>query len=476
MKIQEILRIKLEKLYDSESTVMLRKMDKVLSPQASEIVDIFYAELMEVPEIAPILTHNIIHRNLKSHLHTWLRELFRARNSHEVEELIARQKRIGVVHANIRIHLNYFTHGISILKREIYGRLHGMLARQDDFAEAFLILGQVFDVLVSIITEAYLSNELFHETNVLSLKMKGLTQNAAIECERLRSLLLDWLRSSLTFLYQAPKIDLNALPRLQSSTFGLWVLYKSDLISPAIDASAELRKHINLIDQTLVTAAQCRIEKDEPAFFDGMVALNDAVSRASWYISSIADELMELDSGIDPLTRLYNRRYLETILRRHTDIAVKQNIYYSVLLMDMDHFKGVNDNHGHDNGDLALKQFAEDILLAVRASDFVFRYGGDEFLVVLGSSRTADAMVIAERIRQRCDHHLFQTLGGEPIRLTCSIGIASFDGYPDYVRVIREADEALYEAKAAGGNRIVIRESTFSPYNRSGNRLELSSE
>jgi len=464
MSIQNILRYKLEQLYDSKSKVTLEKMNAVLEPQFPDIVDTFYDELMDVPEIAPILTHSIVHQNLKSQLHTWLQNLFQARDSSEVENLIERQKRIGLVHANMRINLNYFTHGISILKREIYRRLHHMLSAQDDFAEAFLILGQVFDVLVSIITEAYLASELVHETNVLSLKMKRLTQNTAMECERLRSLLLDWLRNSLTLLYQSPNIDPNALPKLQYSTFGMWVLYKSDLLSPAIDVSVELKRHISIIDQALYAAAKCRAEADERAFFNSMVTLNDVVSSASWFISSIVDELMALDSGMDHLTRLYNRRYLETVLRRHTDIAMKQNIYYSILLMDMDHFKPVNDNYGHESGDAVLKQFAEEILFTVRASDFVFRYGGDEFLVLLGNSKADDAMTIAERIRQQCIHHQFQTVGGEPIQLTCSIGIAVFDGHPDYNRLIRQADEAMYEAKSTGGNRIVSRDK--------GNRLE----
>jgi diguanylate cyclase len=458
MNIQEILRYKLETLYNTESEITLRKMNEVLEPQFPEIIDTFYTELMEVPELVPILSHSLAHRNLKGQLYTWLCDLFRARDASEVEGLIERQKRIGRVHADIKVSLNYFTHGISILKREIYGRLHNMLARQDDFAKAFLILGQMFDMFVSIITEAYLTSELIHETNVLSLKMRRLPQNTAMECERLRSLLLDWLRSSLTILYQASNIDPNALPKLQYSTFGMWVLYKSDLISPSIDVSTELKRHIDVIDQALEVAATSRAEEDERTFFDNMVALNDAVSSASWFISTIVDELMVLDSGMDPLTRLYNRRYLETVLRRHTDIAIKQNIYYSILLMDIDHFKPINDNYGHESGDLALKQFAEEILLAVRASDFVFRYGGDEFLVLLGNSKAADARVIAERIRQHCESRQFQIVGDASIQLTCSIGAASFDGYLDYNRFIQQADEALYQAKSAGGNRVAVRE------------------
>src|SRR5512141_2788291 len=100
MSIQNILRYKLEQLYDSKSKVTLEKMNAVLEPQFPAIVDTFYDELMDVPEIAPILAHSIIHQNLKSQLHTWLHNLFQARDSSEVENLIERQKRIGLVHAN----------------------------------------------------------------------------------------------------------------------------------------------------------------------------------------------------------------------------------------------------------------------------------------------------------------------------------------------------------------------------------------
>jgi diguanylate cyclase len=317
------------------------------------------------------------------------------------------------------------------------------------------VIGQLFDVLVSIISEAYFSNEIIHETNELSLRMKGLTQNAAIECERLRSLLLDWLRTVLTYLYQSPEINVSSLPKLRYSNFGLWVIYKADLLYEALNVSPELRKHIQEIDSCLFVAAEHR--DDKQMFFRAVTDLNEAVTKASWFLSSIVDRIMELDTGLDALTRLFNRRYLETILRRQTDISIKQGLTYSVLMIDIDHFKEVNDLSGHEGGDSLLKQFSELLLHSVRTSDFVFRYGGEEFLVVLGNVGHEEASSIAEKIRQKCETYVFKVPGDKNLRRTCSIGIATYNGHPDYNRLVKEADKALYEAKQSGRNRVVFR-------------------
>ena len=118
------------------------------------------------------------------------------------------------------------------------------------------------------------------------------------------------------------------------------------------------------------------------------------------------------------------------------------------------HFKRVNDEHGHDAGDRVLQQVAAQIVAQVRAGDFVFRYGGEEFLAVLAEIDEARAMVVAEKIRQRIEELEVSLSGGRSIRLTVSIGLAANDGHPDYQRLIDRADRALYVAKNAGRNRI----------------------
>ena len=458
MKMRLVLQEKLSMLYEENSDLLIN-LGSFLEPQIKDIVDTFYAELLEIPEISTILNNAIVQKNLKESMRKWIHDFFLPRRGEEIPSVIERQQKIGMLHANINISLSYFTYGINIMKREIYSRISAHFVSQKECSDAFLVvMGQLFDILSSIISEAYFSNEMIHETNELSLKMKGMTQNTAIECERLRSLLLDWVRNALTFLYQTPEIELNKLPKLQFSSFGLWVIYKADLLSHNLNISEELKKYVQQIDEALLTAAKYRAENNQQQFFEGVATLNDVVSKVSWYISSIVDQAIEMDTGMDTLTRLFNRRYLDTILRRQTGISMKQGLPYSILLLDIDHFKQVNDIYGHDSGDAVLKQFSELLLLTVRTSDFIFRYGGVEFLVVLGNTDRKEAFIVAEKIRRKCEEYIFQLPENKQLRKTCSIGVAVFEGHPDYNMMIKFADMSLYEAKEKGRNRIVLKD------------------
>ncbi len=455
MRIHDILRERLERIYSGDSERILLTAGTLLEPELGKITDSFYTELLDIPEIAPILENSIVQKNLANSLHIWMSDLFRPHSGQQIQTMIDRQKHVGAVHARININLNYVTHGITILKREIFRVLQEKLEIGKDLVEAILVMGLLFDVLAAIISEAYFSNEMLHETNELSLRMKGMTQNAALECERLRSALLDWLRGTLNFLYQTPEINLDNLPRLRYSTFGLWVIYKSDLLYEVLNMAPELKRHIHEIDECLFAAAKYR--NNEGRFFKSVSDLNEAVTRTSWFISSIVDRAIELDTGTDTLTRLFNRRYLETILRRQTNISIKLGLQHSVMIVDIDRFKEINDLYGHESGDAFLKQFAEMLLFSVRACDFVFRYGGEEFLVVLGNVGHEEASAIAEKIRGKCETHIFKVPGNKDLRKTCSIGIAVYSGHPDYRRLVRDADMALYEAKQGGRNRVVFR-------------------
>lgn len=452
MRIKEILHHRLAELYSGDNGRIISEVAKILEPEIKNIVNILYDELLQVPEIAPILENTIVHNNLSGSLDAWLKAFLKPREESAIQAMIARQKEIGVKHANVNVNLNFLNHGIGILKREIYKRLR----EYEKFREAFLIIDELFDLLVSIMAESYFAKEMIHETNELSLKVKGISQNTAIECERLRTLLFDWLRNALTFLYQTSGITIENLPKLEYSNFGLWVIYKADLLSFTFNVSDELKKHIQEIDNALSGAAECRIEGNDQKFFNAVSALNDTATKASWFISSIVEQALELDSSTDSLTRLLNRRYLETILRRQTDISMKQGFPYSILVLDIDHFKKVNDEYGHDSGDAVLKQLSEMLLLAVRTSDFVFRYGGEEFLIILGNAGREEAFQIAEKIRHKCEQRVFNLPDNKHIKITCSAGIAVHEGHPDYNMLIKHADLAVYKAKEGGRNKTII--------------------
>lgn len=158
----------------------------------------------------------------------------------------------------------------------------------------------------------------------------------------------------------------------------------------------------------------------------------------------------------DPLTGLYNRRYLEDTVARDMARLVSAGRPVALAVIDVDHFKEVNDTHGHITGDLLLRRLASVLLAQVRASDFVCRLGGDELIVVLPGAGEAVAVGRAERWRAAAARARIQATGQVEVRLTLSVGIACFrDPGEGFEAALRRADAALYRAKADGRDRVV---------------------
>jgi two-component system cell cycle response regulator len=171
-----------------------------------------------------------------------------------------------------------------------------------------------------------------------------------------------------------------------------------------------------------------------------------------------------LDSGLelavkDQLTGLFNRRYLAAQLGPLALRAACGGDPVSVLLIDLDHFKRINDAHGHDAGDLVLREFARRLLANVRPCDFACRMGGEEFAVVMPNTTGDLACLAAERIRRQVAGAPVRVSGaGAPLGMTVSIGVATTEGRDESAEsLLKRADQALYEAKRAGRNRVVGR-------------------
>jgi len=134
-------------------------------------------------------------------------------------------------------------------------------------------------------------------------------------------------------------------------------------------------------------------------------------------------------------------------------MASQKAMDLSVLMIDIDHFKNINDTYGHSSGDAVLQQVAETILSLCRPSDFVFRYGGEEFLVALVEADEDKAFAIGEELRRQIAQQPMNLPDGARQSVTLSIGVAAFNGHPDYSHLVNAADRALYRAKQAGRNR-----------------------
>jgi len=183
-----------------------------------------------------------------------------------------------------------------------------------------------------------------------------------------------------------------------------------------------------------------------------------------------AEEELRLQSITDPLTGLYNRRHFHALASREVERSIRNRIPFSVLLADVDRFKQYNDAFGHLEGDKVLVALGEEIRKNFRTMDTGFRYGGEEFLVLLPETSSAGAMVPAERLRIRFSGVTFRPHPDEePRKVTLSIGVAEFRRGITVEDLVRAADRAMYAAKNAGRNRTVNHDHLVA---RSGERPE----
>ncbi|HEY5957380.1 MAG TPA: diguanylate cyclase [Polyangiaceae bacterium] len=159
----------------------------------------------------------------------------------------------------------------------------------------------------------------------------------------------------------------------------------------------------------------------------------------------------------DPLTGLFNRRRFADVLRREFAVTKRYRNVLSCLMLDIDHFKRVNDRHGHDCGDSVLKEVAAILIHNIREVDLACRYGGEEFAILLPHTPKESAMTVADRITA-CVRQLRLSRGNESVSVTLSVGISSTEDVAnsDADDLIRTADIALYEAKRSGRDRVAI--------------------
>jgi len=187
-----------------------------------------------------------------------------------------------------------------------------------------------------------------------------------------------------------------------------------------------------------------------------MIARINSILRKSGVrkrLKSDMDSLFE-QSVMDPLTGLYNRRYLKTVIDNDVAAAKRYNRGFFVVMLDIDDFKTINDTFGHLAGDSVLKALGNILRVRLRSCDIAARYGGDEFVVLLTDNNLQGVKVFAERMRATIEAHRFPDVSER--KITISIGVAEYDVRDAGMEsVIKRADDALYAAKQAGKNRVM---------------------
>ena len=224
-------------------------------------------------------------------------------------------------------------------------------------------------------------------------------------------------------------------------------------LTKSLDTAApqELKQVARNVVQVLVAASAKRKERQQAA-----------VSVLSQRLAAMGEQLEEArkDSNTDALTRLFNRRALDAHLQRSLDLANLKGQGTALLLIDIDHFKWVNDTHGHLAGDTVLKSVSEAcVRVFKRKGDFVARFGGEELAVVAADVTLKEATMLGERVRAAVAE-ASAGFEGQTLKVTASVGVAVVQPFESLDAWLKRADAAVYEAKAKGRDRVVASAGT----------------
>lgn len=420
----------------------------------------FYREMLSDPAAAHFLTNDDVQNRLASSMQRWLSGLFAGDNEASVQRLIAEQRKIGEIHARVEIPVHLVLRGARHIKDRFIVLLEQVTGLTDNArTQSIRLVSDIIDLAMEIMGHAY---SISHDRNSRAeeaYRLFAVTQNITSEKDQQRAALLDW--ENQLMYEQAMGMKAGQLPRINSSEFGLWFRHKA---VHAFEGSSEIEHVLETMEQidhvilplfpsadtTLATA-------DNPVQL--LRDLRDKVKSIRFHMDNLFDQNNELESGRDVLTRLLNRKFLPVVLSKQLSLARTRHSSFSVLTLDIDHFKQINDTYGHHAGDSVLQQLSLILVNNSRSGDYLFRLGGEEFMLILVDTDRTGARPMAEKLRKSVENEVFRLPQGINVNLSISIGVACFDGHPDYMQLLHKADEALYAAKNQGRNRVVMAEA-----------------
>jgi diguanylate cyclase len=452
--LHQVYHDHLQSFYQDCNETLLESITAIITPVAEEIAAEFYDVMLHDRDGQFFLNHQLVHERLHASMSQWVRELFRPRHGEDISRFVDRQLQAGHVHARINLPPHLLNHGIRTLKNSISSRL--IDARIEPLPAALTKVNTLLDITAALLTECYFSDIIESERQSQMLRQQLMGQDLALRCERLRADMFDWVRRLLAALHHKENVPLEQLPSARHSDFGLWITHKASLYFPDMQDVGEMAEQLTKLEVLTEDARQARSSNDSEKLSEVVSRIDRIITRISWLFSSLADHYAGIDNARDSLTKLYNRRFLNPVLQRETQYCMRNDSHYAILMVDLDHFKRVNDSFGHEAGDKILIQAAELMQANIRAGDFLFRYGGEEFMIVMTDIDASSAERVAHKIVETFKETRFNATETESLQVTVSVGVCMYRGHPDYAHVINEADQALYRAKQAGRNQYAL--------------------
>ena len=413
----------------------------------------FYEEMLRDDAASVILTHEQVRVRLHQSMCQWVAEVFSDAADEQLALRVARQVKIGEVHARIDVPVHLVLRGASSLKRGLRKLLSEQLSSDLDLQlQAAAYAMAVIDTTMAIMSQAYSTSHDRSARAQEAYRLHAVAQDMSAERERQRAAVLDW-ENQLMF-DRAMGLAAQQLPHIGSSEFGLWFRHKGAHTFRGAIETGLIQQTMDLIDNRLLPSLDQ--QTDAEGRLQQLRSLREHAKTIAFHLDALFEQNRELDAGRDVLTRLLNRKFLPVVLSKEISYSRERKANFAVLSLDVDHFKQINDRYGHEAGDMVLQQFAGILSNACRGGDYTFRLGGEEFLLLLVDIDEQRALAFAERLRAQVAQEEFRLPRDGTVRLTASLGLAMHNGHPDYEYTVRQSDQALYVAKNGGRNRVEV--------------------
>lgn len=426
---------------------------KILSDRREDLRKRYLNYLVEDTEMAAVIATECARHDFTDIFMQWVDDLLRGALP-AIDAFCQNQTAIGQMMARINLPPQALSRAMRKLKLWFLLHLEAMGCASEDLVKAIRCLIVMVDLSVEIREASYESDRAGHARIEEAYRLQALGQNLAMERERQRAALMEWSQDLLTCFYQAG--DADALPSLAKSDFGLWLDHKARIVFEGANEIHLIVDAVHRIDEDMIPQLSAASYADRNVVGALIGRIQEEVAAIKFGLNALFDARLEIENGRDTLTHLLNRRFLPTVLMREIALQRAQSdCGFCIAMLDIDRFKAVNDRYGHLAGDAVLQQVAGALNASARPSDFTFRYGGEEMVLVLINCDQATGHAIAERVRA-CVQNLDIILpNGQSLSVTASLGVAAYEGELDYEVLLARADKALYKAKSDGRNRVV---------------------
>jgi diguanylate cyclase len=435
-------------LYTQENNQLLEAYQTLIVTSVPDCVAAFYEILLTDSATKRFLNNQQVEQHLRKELGIWLNETLSPKVSEpECLALIAKQRHVGEVHARVNVPMLLVNSAMSIVKKVLFAdvRLSNVLSAEIK-TDLIILLNQLLDASLSLINESYLEGLVENERSAQEYRSRSTAQEIAIEIERVKGALYGWMTQFMTDLLTGSN---ERVVDIHHQEFSLWIRHRLNFVCADNRAVGTIKENLNQLQMEL----DALHDAPDEARDERIKRITGLTNECGWLLGEIADRNLENATREDPLTSLIERRFLAPIIQNEALLAQKTKTPFSVMMLDVDNFKSVNDIYGHQAGDSVLSIVGRTLKRSLRVTDYAFRYGGEEFLILMPETELSSAVRAAEKLMDKIRATEVRIDNGRLLKVTVSIGLAEYDGHPDFEHMLKHADEKLYEAKHAGKDR-----------------------